>query len=198
MKIDINKIKVMEDNPRKISGFDFENLKESIKEFGFLEPLIVNQDNILIGGHQRLKALKELGYNEIDVVQVELDKEKLRKLNLALNRIGGDWDYDKLNDFIKDMDYGKIDFFLESEIKQIKENYDFDDLSKEMENLKTEEEKTAVWSAKFKDKETLNGVEGLIQKIKKKEKLGRFSSDYVNGKILEILCENYGKEHSIS
>jgi len=63
---------------------DLEKLKKSIKKFGFIEPMIVNKDYTLIGGHQRLKALKELGYEEVEVVKLDLNKQDEKKLNLRL------------------------------------------------------------------------------------------------------------------
>jgi ParB-like chromosome segregation protein Spo0J len=54
----------------------------------------------LIGGHQRLKVLKERGDGEVEVSVVDLDKTKEKALNLALNKISGDWDYPKLKDVL--------------------------------------------------------------------------------------------------
>lgn len=70
-EINISLIKPSKYNPRKISDFDYKNLKRNIKEFGLVQPLVINKNNNLIGGHQRLKALKELGYKTVKVVRSE-------------------------------------------------------------------------------------------------------------------------------
>lgn len=87
-------------NPRKISEQDFDSLKKSIQEFGFVEPVVANKDLTLIGGHQRVKAAQALGIEEIPVMVVSLTKEQEKSLNIALNRISGDWAMDKLAELV--------------------------------------------------------------------------------------------------
>ncbi len=91
-------------NPRKWSESAIEQLSQSIKNFGMVDPIIVNgaleRKNIVIGGHFRLKVAKDLGYKEVPVVYVNIpDIEKERELNLRLNRNLGDWDYELLANF---------------------------------------------------------------------------------------------------
>lgn len=100
----VTALKPSEYNPRKWSKDDLEQLKESIKRFGQVDPLIINSNpkrkNVLIGGHFRLVALKELGYTEVPVVEVNIpDIEKEKELNLRLNRNQGSFDYNLLKDF---------------------------------------------------------------------------------------------------
>ncbi|MFB0553660.1 MAG: site-specific DNA-methyltransferase [Phycisphaerae bacterium] len=99
-KMQISQIKKADYNPRvELRPGDpvYEKLKSSIETFGFCEPLIFNRrtDN-LIGGHQRLTVLKDLGYTEAEVVVVELPLEQEKAFNIALNKIQGDWDERKL------------------------------------------------------------------------------------------------------
>ena len=108
-KVNIKDIKPARYNPRKISKKDFEKLKTNIKEFGFIQPLIVNKDMTLIGGHQRLKVLLDLGYKETDVIIVNLNKEKEKSLNISLNKISGEWDNNKLVDILKTLDKEELD-----------------------------------------------------------------------------------------
>lgn len=76
---------------------DYAKLRRSIDEFGFLEPLVVNQrTNNVISGHQRLKVLKEKGVTETEAVIVDFSPEKEKAANLALNKVRGDWDKEKL------------------------------------------------------------------------------------------------------
>lgn len=91
-------------NPRKWSESATEQLAESIKKFGLVDPILVNGDesrkNIVIGGHFRLKVAKDLGIDKVPVVYVniaDLDREK--ELNLRLNKNLGDWDYELLAEF---------------------------------------------------------------------------------------------------
>lgn len=100
-------------NPRKISKIDYERLKRSIKELGYVEPVIWNKTSgHVVGGHQRLKVLKELGYDEVDCVVVELDDDKERALNIALNKISGMWDQGKLFEVLGKLDDVKFDIEL--------------------------------------------------------------------------------------
>lgn len=96
MQKKIEELKFAVYNPREITKHDFEALKRSIKEFGFVEPVVVNKDNTIIGGHMRVRAAKELGIAEVPCVFVDLDDTKAKLLNLALNKISGDWDESKL------------------------------------------------------------------------------------------------------
>ncbi len=69
----------------------------SLSSPGYLQPIIVNRrDNTVVGGHQRLKVLKDLGYEQVDVVFVDVTMEREKSLNLALNKIVGEWDEPKL------------------------------------------------------------------------------------------------------
>jgi len=87
-------------NPRIMSEAEMAKLKGSILEFGLVEPLVVNKDLTIIGGHQRYEALKSLGWKEVPCVVVDLSKEKEKVLNLALNKIQGTWDEFKLSEVI--------------------------------------------------------------------------------------------------
>lgn len=110
-KINIDRLKHAEYNPRKDlkpGDAEFEKIKNSITEFGYCEPIIVNSDMTIIGGHQRAKVLKELGYTEIDCVVINIDKTKEKALNIALNKVTGEWDFEslaKLLDELKEEDY---------------------------------------------------------------------------------------------
>jgi len=87
-------------NPRKISEAGFEQLKKSLQKFEAVEPAIINtregRENTIVGGHQRIKAAKALGWAEFPCVEVDLSEADERELNLRLNRNTGDWDLDVL------------------------------------------------------------------------------------------------------
>src|SRR3990167_7931769 len=86
----ISELKAAEYNPRKISKHDLEALTESIRKFGTVEPVIVNKfkgmEDIIIGGHQRVKAAKSMGLTEIPTVELKLNEKQEQELNIRLNR----------------------------------------------------------------------------------------------------------------
>lgn len=89
-KIAINKLIPATYNPRKDlkpNDPEYQKIKKSILEFGFVSPLVVNKDMTVIGGHQRLKVLQELGFESVECIIVDLDKTKEKALNIALNKI---------------------------------------------------------------------------------------------------------------
>src|SRR5919106_6971592 len=84
-------------NPRRISDQELESLTRSIREFGFVQPVVARrEDRTIIGGHQRLIAARRLGLKQVPVVFLDLSSEQARLLNLGLNRIGGTWDQELL------------------------------------------------------------------------------------------------------
>lgn len=115
-KIGVEELKSATYNPRKDlkpGDEEYEKLKRSIQEFGFVEPVIWNkQTGVVVGGHQRLKVMKDLGYKEVDCVVVELDESKEKALNIALNKISGEWDNNLLATLLKDLDSSGFDITI--------------------------------------------------------------------------------------
>ena len=99
-------------NPRKklkAGDKEYEKIKNSILEFGYVEPIIVNYDMTVIGGHQRLTVLKDLEYTEVQCVVVHIeDEHKVKALNIALNKITGAWNEQLLADLLVDLQ--SVDF----------------------------------------------------------------------------------------
>ena len=92
-------------NPRRISDAELEALTRSIKEFGVVDPIIARrEDGAVIGGHQRLVGARRLGLKTVPVIYVDLSPERARLLNVALNRISGDWDRELLARLLADLD----------------------------------------------------------------------------------------------
>jgi hypothetical protein len=103
----VTKLKPAPYNPRVnlVPGHaTFEKLRRSIETFGSVEPIVWNRrTGHVVGGHQRLSVLKHLGHTHVDVVLVDLDLAAEKTLNLALNRIVGEWDEVKLAELLKDL-----------------------------------------------------------------------------------------------
>ena len=106
--IDINLLNPAPYNPRQASEEEYHQLKESINKFGLVDPLLVNaspsRENVVIGGHFRLKIAKDMGFKTIPVVYINIpDIEKEKELNLRLNRNTGSWNFDELANFDEDV-----------------------------------------------------------------------------------------------
>ena len=119
MKIERLKIELLipaDYNPRKDlkpGDAEYEKLKRSIQEFGYVEPIIWNKSTShVIGGHQRLKILLDLGYKEVECVVVDMSEDKEKALNIALNKISGAWDNEKLALLITDLQGTDFDVSL--------------------------------------------------------------------------------------
>ena len=85
---------------------EYEALKKSIKDNGLVDPIIWNKrTGNVVGGHQRLQVIKDLGWENADCSVVDIDEYEEKILNVALNKIKGKWDYDKLADLLRDFDY---------------------------------------------------------------------------------------------
>lgn len=101
--VDINALKLAEYNPRRMLEEEMTKLVNSLKEFGFIQPVIARrEDGLVIGGHQRLAAYQKVladigGDTKVPVVFLDsISDERVKILNLALNRISGEWDFEKL------------------------------------------------------------------------------------------------------
>jgi DNA modification methylase len=103
-------------NPRKdlkSGDAEYEKLKRSIEQFGYVEPVIWNRTTgRVVGGHQRLKILRDAGHTELECVVVDLSEDKEKALNIALNKISGEWDKDKLALLITDLQGLEFDVSL--------------------------------------------------------------------------------------
>ena len=124
-EMNIRKMKLSELNPAKYNprkalkpgDKEFEKLKSSIQNFGYVELIVVNvaNNNTVISGHQRLSVLKDMGETEAECVVVEMDEADEKALNIAMNKVNGEWDVEKLADLLDDLkemdfDLGKTGF----------------------------------------------------------------------------------------
>jgi hypothetical protein len=108
--VSIDQLKKWQDNPRVMPDDQAKALRANIQRFGIVDPIIINKSNMIIGGHQRLEAAIQLGIKQVPVVQVDVKGKDLKVLNLALNRISGDWDEAKLAPLLMELkDLPEID-----------------------------------------------------------------------------------------
>lgn len=156
-KIKIENLKPAEYNPRKdLKPEDeaYQKIKKSIIEYGCIIPLVVNKDMTIIGGHQRLKILEDLGYKEIECVIVDYNKNKEKGCNIILNNenVSGEWDNSKLEELMEELK--REDGF---DIETTGFNFDeVEDILKETIGSKEDD---------FEIEETLNEIEEPITKL---------------------------------
>lgn len=110
--IQISMLKPAEYNPRvtlKPGDAEYEKIKRSIQKFGFADPVVVNSDMTIIGGHQRVNVATDLGYTEVPCAVVDLNKNDEKALNVALNKITGRTDAAKLAQLLQGLSIGGYD-----------------------------------------------------------------------------------------
>ena len=138
--VNIADLVAAEYNPRKLSKKQHADIRASLEEFGFVDPVVVNQNelrrNVIIGGHQRVKVWWSMGNINVPVFYIDLSLEKEKELNIRLNKNTGEWNFDLLlSEFdrvelaewgFEDSDFpeGEVDNYPESSSKEIDpENY---------------------------------------------------------------------------
>lgn len=127
----VNELIPYKNNPR-INDEAVEYVKNSIKEFGFKVPIVIDKDNVIIAGHTRLKASLELGLKELPcIIADDLSEEQIKAFRLADNKVGekSQWDFSKLDeelDNILDIDMSLFDFDLDNDIQELNEEFEED------------------------------------------------------------------------
>ena len=147
-----------EKNPRILTEKQQRNLSDSLDKFGLIDKPVVNIDNTIIGGHQRIEVLRLKGTTEIEcwIPDRQLDEKEVEELNIRLNRNNGDWDYDILaNTF----DIGDL----------LTWGFDEDDLGLGKAEKPKKEPKPVI-SLEFMDKDT------MLEYIQKCEEIAQLSS----------------------
>ena len=132
VSIKIGDLKPYDKNAKKHDKTQIDNVAESIKQFGMVQPIVVDKDNVVIIGHCRLEACKKLKFKEVPCVRTEdLDEEQVAKLRLLDNKLNeSEWDFDLLGDELTELDLSDFELdwglpeLLEEE-KEVEED-DFD------------------------------------------------------------------------
>jgi len=118
----VTELKAYEKNPRKNDNA-VEPVAESIKEFGFKVPIIIDKDNVIVAGHTRLKAAKKLGMKTVPcIVADDLTPEQIKAFRLADNKVSefSEWDIDLLTSELKEIDFDMDIFGFDDDYKEIK------------------------------------------------------------------------------
>ena len=129
----LSEIKPYKKNAKKHDETQIKNVMQSIKEFGVVQPIVVDRNNTIIIGHCRYEAMKRLGYDELQedwVKVVDLSDEEAEKLRLLDNKLNeSEWDLDLLKDLVPSLDFSdfEIDFNLPEEVEDINLDDFFED-----------------------------------------------------------------------
>lgn len=109
-QVEIGKIRPYENNPRNNDNA-VEAVANSIREFGFQQPIVVDMDGIIIAGHTRYKAAQSLGLEEVPVVYADLPPEKVKAYRLADNKTGelAGWDFSTLQQELDELETVNVD-----------------------------------------------------------------------------------------
>lgn len=116
----VNDLIPYENNPR-INDEAVEYVKNSIKEFGFKVPIIIDKNNVIVAGHTRLKASIELGLKEVPcIIADDLNEKQVKAFRLADNKVSekSQWDFNKLDEELEnifDIDMNLFNFNLNTE-----------------------------------------------------------------------------------
>jgi DNA modification methylase len=101
VQVPVTQLRPWPGNPRHMPRAEMASLQRSVSQWGVVQPLVVRRaDGVVIGGHQRLEAAKALGHQTVPVIYVDLSEAEAKLLNLALNRISGEWDLPKLGELL--------------------------------------------------------------------------------------------------
>lgn len=127
-------------NPRKISDKMLAKLAANIKEFGFVLPVVVNEDMTIIGGHQRVKAAKMLDMVDVPCVIMKLSKAREKVLNVSLNKIEGEFDEKMLIELLAEIEIADHDLtgFEAKAIEKMLQQQEQEDAEDIVDNVKIE------------------------------------------------------------
>lgn len=123
--VDIDSIKPYENNPRH-NEEAIPYVMNSIKEFGFKNPIIIDKNNVIIAGHTRLESAKRLGIKEVPIIHADdLTEEQVKAFRLADNKVSekAEWNFELLDEELEDLDINMEDFGFEN----VDINLDIDD-----------------------------------------------------------------------
>lgn len=180
-------------NPRQLTDDQYRDLKDSITRFGLVDPVLVNKNKarlgIIIGGHQRVKVARTMGIKEVPCIELDLDYDKERELNVRLNKNTGGWDFDVLaNTFDIDelIEWG----FTENDLRLFDDDYD-DEFS-----LEDGDKDPFIKMTFTLSNEQAEIVEEALKKAKNNQSLKSLDTgnENANGNALWWICDSYDRK----
>lgn len=117
--LEISEIKEYKNNPR-INNAAVDDVAESIKQCGYINPIIVDENNVILAGHTRLLAIKKIGKEKVQVLKVTgLSEEQKKKYRILDNKTAekSEWDFEKLQQELEELDFGDYDFGFEKPVE---------------------------------------------------------------------------------
>lgn len=183
-EVSINEVRPYWRNPRK-NDETVDALKDSISKYGYTVPIVVDQDGIILAGHARYRALVQLGYEKVRIVQVELDEEKARQFRIADNKAGEftEWDIDTLEKELEDLGAGSMEnisgFFQSEEWSDIMDVSSFNTAQDDSENEDGPLDEQVPPSGSTQVSDTLDG-------------------NQEQGRVIELLCPHCLEENTFT
>lgn len=140
INVKIDKLKEYENNPRK-NKKAIEVVTKSIRDYGFKNPIIIDENYVIVCGHTRLEAAKKLGYKEVPCIMADdLNEEQIKAFRLVDNKTAeyADWDYEKLEEELANIDIDLSEFGFDTS------SIDIDDFFEEPQEEKEKEPKKVI------------------------------------------------------
>ena len=178
-------------NPRTLSKKQFEDLRASFKRFGMVEPIIVNKNaerqNIVVGGHQRLRVAESLEMEKVPGLYVDLTLDKEKELNIRLNKSGGKFDMEALANYFDETDllewgFEEVEFFSKEDTPDYSA-LDDEDFSSELDDMESDVRRALQIPFEAEDYEK---AKDLYKSLTDKD-------IYVGGMILDMLHKENSK-----
>lgn len=187
--ISVNDCIPYENNPRN-NDEAAELVANSIKEFGFRVPIILDKDNVIVAGHTRLKAALILGMNEVPVIRAtDLSEEQIKAFRLADNKVAerASWDWDKLSIELDDISLNMEDFGFDDF------NVDEEDFGTDFELKDGDRDPLITMSITLSDGQA-EAVKEAISLMKKSKKFQEYENEFnenSNGNALFLVVDEW-------
>ena len=184
-------------NPRKLSNEQKQTIKDSIKRFGLVDPVLVNinteRKGIIIGGHQRTMIARELGFKKMPCIELDLTLEKEKELNVRLNKNTGEFDFDLLSEHFKEnelISWGFADDeveFFEMDEDEFGEDFDLPDGDKEPFQQIT-------YTLADEQAEYIKNIISDIKQTEEYKYMETFGNENSNGNALYLMATKWGEQ----
>jgi hypothetical protein len=184
-------------NPRKLSDEQKQTIKDSIKRFGLVDPVLVNinteRKGIIIGGHQRTMIARELGFKKMPCIELDLTLEKEKELNVRLNKNTGEFDFDLLSEHFGESELISWGFaddeveFFEMDEDEFGEDFDLPDGDKEPFQQIT-------YTLADEQAEYIKNIIADIKQTEEYKYMETFGNENSNGNALYLMATKWGEQ----